>query len=109
MPETREQIAARVVADVSWTMDPHGFRIATAHAAAGVSAGVKAVTDRVREMHIRHVDIHADHPINRGWACCGSVQLHLTFPEACAVCRDEVWPCAWIRWADQIDAELGGE
>lgn len=88
MTDTREQIAARAVAEVSWTMDSHGFRIAAAHAAAGVSAGAKAVTDRVREgANLQALSCHAS-PLEYG-------------PE-------RPW-LDLLALLDQIDAELGGE
>lgn len=69
---------------------------------------VRAVTDSVRSAHVKHRDTHRDeNRINGGWSCCGLVQLHVTFPEACAVCGDAVWPCAWIEWADEIDKAAG--
>ena len=88
--DTREQIAARVVVDVSWTMDPHGFRIAAVHAAAGVTAGAKAATDRVRQLV-------------SDWQANGSSRT-LDDPRA------EVWQsCAsdLLTLLDRIDAEMG--
>ena len=92
MSDTREQIAARVITDVSWTMDPHGFQIAAVHAAAGVGAGAKAVTDRVRAMH---------EPDEYGGAGPEGAE-----GSACVACAED-YPCPTVRLLDRIDAEMG--
>lgn len=94
MPETRKQIAARAVVGVGWTLDGPAFRIAAVHAAAGVSAGAKAVTDRVRELHTEQFGNVHDEVWRTNSRCdeCG-----------------QAYPCPTVLLLDQIDTEMGGE
>ena len=90
--QIRDQLAAKAVADVSWTMDPQGLRIAGVHAAAGVTAGAKHVTDQVRALAGEWVQQQKD------------FRLPADYAEAM---RDNT---AYLRrLLDQIEAELAAE
>lgn len=95
MPETREQIIeqmAEVIRDVQAVRFVSPLHRELAGSVLPVS--VKAVTDRVRELHTEQFwNVHDEvWRTNPGCEECG-----------------QAYPCPTVRLLDQIDAELGGE
>lgn len=107
MNETREQIIEQMAqahfnslpddAQRFWDVDDAEGLLAVM--GDGLPVAVKAVTDRVRELHRGH-ECHALCFIIHGGHCAKV--------GACQQCGVQQ-PCPTVRLLDQIDAELGGE
>ncbi|PFG16302.1 hypothetical protein ATK74_0836 [Propionicimonas paludicola] len=90
---TPAQIAARAITNVGWTLDPGGFRIATAHAAQAVIETAAAVTNRIRARH------SAGH-----WCIDAEGRPDMFHPDRSLGFN---WPCPELEYLGQIDAEFG--